>query len=176
MPAITPRKLRHGSGAVATAVVGHSGSLSEQCARRPGGDDRAGDHHARSAEALGAVPSCPDSSTRAVAVSIASGSVAAVSTRSGPNRSSARSASDSTSSARGEPLWVTTIWSRCRLQRGQDAVDVLVGHHRDDPDEQSEVELLLQRLRQRRGACRVVRGIDENRWGAPHPLQPARDW
>ena len=32
-------------------------------------------------------------------------------TRSGPNRSSARSASASTSSARGDPLWVTTIWS-----------------------------------------------------------------
>src|SRR6185312_16119415 len=54
-------------------------------------------------------PSLPDSSTSAVAISIASGSVAAVTTRSGPNRSSARNARASTSSARGDPLWVTTI-------------------------------------------------------------------
>ena len=40
------------------------------------------------------------------------------------------------------------------------------------PTSRSEVELLGQRLRQRRCACRVVRGVDENRWGAAHPLQP----
>ena len=79
---------------------------SEQGARRPRGDDRPGDHHAAAGEALAVM--APDSSTSAVAVSMASGSVAAAITRSGPNRSSARSARPSTSSARGEPLLVTT--------------------------------------------------------------------
>ena len=108
-----------------------------------------------------------------MAVSIASGSVAAVITRSGPNRSSARSASASTSRARGEPLWVTTIWSNTGSNAAEDAVDVLVGHHRDDADQVAEVELLLQRLGQRGGAGRVVRGVDEHGRGAAHPLQPA---
>ena len=56
--------------------------------------------------------SLPASSTSAVAVSMASGSVVAVITRSGPNRSSARHASASTSMARGDPLCVTMSWSK----------------------------------------------------------------
>ena len=56
--------------------------------------------------------------------------------RSSPGRARtarcAASASDSTSSARGDPLWVTTTVEH-RLQRGEDAVDVLVGHHAEPP-------------------------------------------
>ena len=60
-----------------------------------------------------------------------------------------------------------------RLERGEDAIDVLVGHHADHPDEEPEVEFLGQRLRQGGRAGRVVRGVDENRWRGAHPFQPA---
>ena len=60
-----------------------------------------------------------------------------------------------------------------RLECGQDAADVLIAHHADHADQESEIELLSQRLGQRRRARRVVRGVDEYRWRTPHPLQPA---
>src|SRR6202012_2370812 len=58
-----------------------------------------------------ATPSASASSTSAVAVSMASRRLSAVITRSGPKYCCATNASDSTSSARGDPLWVTTIRS-----------------------------------------------------------------
>ena len=50
--------------------------------------------------------------------------------------------------ARGEPLWVTTTWSKHRLERREDAVDVLVGHHRDHADQVTGSELVGQRVGQ----------------------------
>ena len=61
-----------------------------------------------------------------------------------------------------------------RLERSQDAADVLVPHHADHADQEPEVELLGQRLGQRRSSRRVVRSVDENRWRAAHPFQPTR--
>ena len=61
-----------------------------------------------------------------------------------------------------------------RLQRGEDAGDVLVPHHRQHPDEEPEVELLCQRAGECGGAGGIVGGVDEHRRCAAHPLEPAR--
>ena len=95
-------------------------------------------------------------------------------TRSGPNRSSARSASASTSSARGDPLWVTTIWSNTGSSAARMPSTSLSAITETTPTRNRKSNSSCQRLRQRGGAGRVVRGIDENRWRAAHPLQPAR--
>ncbi len=116
-------------------------------------------------------PSCPASSTSAVAVSMASGRVDG---HDDPLRPESllgphREALDVERARRTVVGHDDLIEDR--FQRGQDAIDVLLGHHRDDADEEMEVELLGQRLRQCRCTCRVMGGIDENCWGAAHPFQ-----
>ena len=61
-----------------------------------------------------------------------------------------------------------------RFECGQDAVGILIAHDGDDADEESEIELLPQRLSQRDGSRGIVCGIDENRWSTAHSLQSAR--
>ena len=68
-------------------------------------------------------------------------------TRSGPNRSSARSASASTSIARGDPLCVTTIWSNTGSSAARMPSTSLSAITDDHADQEPEVELLGQRLR-----------------------------
>ena len=77
---------------------------------------------------------------------MASASVAAVITRSGPNRSSASTASACDVHRPRRAVVRHHDLVEHRLQRGQDAVDVLVGHHRDHPDQETEVELVGQRV------------------------------
>ena len=104
---------------------------------------------------------------------MASRRFSAVSTRSGPNRCCATSASDSTSSARGDPLWVTTTESNTGSSAARMPSTSLSAMHAEHPDQESEVEFAGQRLRQRGRAGRIVRGVDEHRRGAAHALQPA---
>ena len=60
------------------------------------------------------------------------------------------------------------------LERREDAVDVLVRHHRDDAHQEAEVELLGEGLGERLRAGGVVRRVDENRWCTPHSFQSTR--
>ena len=60
------------------------------------------------------------------------------------------------------------------LQGGQDVADILVRHHRNDPHQIAEVELLVERPGQRRGAGRIVCGVDEHRRRAADPLESPR--
>ncbi len=61
-----------------------------------------------------------------------------------------------------------------RFQRHQDAGDVLVAHHADDPDQVPEVELRHQCPGEHFGPGRVMGGVDEYRWCTAHPLQATR--
>ena len=75
---------------------------------------------------------------------------------------------------RGEPLWVTTIWSKTGSSAARMPSTSLSAITETTPTRKRKSNSSLQRLRQRRRAGRVVRRIDEYRWRAAHPLQPAR--
>ena len=61
-----------------------------------------------------------------------------------------------------------------RLERGEHALVVLVGHHADHADQRAERERVLERVDDGRGAVRVVRGVEHDRRAAPDDLEPAR--
>ena len=60
-----------------------------------------------------------------------------------------------------------------RLEGGQQTLDVLVGHHAHDADQRRERERLLQGVRGRLGAVRVVRAVEHDGRAAPRDLEPA---
>ena len=116
---------------------------SEQRPGRAGGDHRPGDHDRRCRRYPSSV--VPASSTSAVAVSMASGSVCGGDhpLRPEPLLGAHRRA-PRRPCARGDPLCGDDDLVERRLQRGEDAVDVLVRHHRHDADQEAEVELARQ--------------------------------
>ena len=60
-------------------------------------------------------------------------------------------------------FWVQTTWARCGSNAAEQPLDVLVRHHADDPDQRGERERVLEGGRGRRGAVRVVRGVEQDR-------------
>src|SRR6185436_10461891 len=59
------------------------------------------------------------------------------------------------------------------LEDFENATRILVGHHRDDPDQRREGKGFGDRGRGRPSAVRVVGDIEDDGWRAAYDLQPA---
>ena len=166
---MTPRKLFHGVRGWRTGrVLAHCGSFPNRVRAAPGGHDRAGDDDAGAGETVvgGGLLDHRGGGLRWRRAGFRRAPPGRARRSPRPARASA-----STSSARGEPLWVTTTWSKTGSSAARMPVTSLSPITLSTPTRNRKSNSLCQRARQGGCARRIVRGVDEHRRRAAHPLQ-----